>query len=321
MNTSNNARMPRVSIIIPAYNTATYIGNCLDSVFSQTYVDYETVVVNDGSPDTADLEKVLAPYRDRIIYVKQENKRAAGARNTAIRAARGEFLAFLDSDDCWLPHHLAQQMKRFEEDASLDLVYSNCVRMGDPRLKFMDRCPSRGPANFESLILERCQIPISTVVARKQVIVKAGGFDEHLLRCDDYDMWVRAAYYGAKIGYSLDVQAQANAGRPGSLALSSVKMLEAYLIILEKQTRTLPLSGAQRKFVSTRISDIQARYFIEQAKTQLGEGRFDQARQLFVEANKSLRQWKVSLALFGLSVAPVTTSKVIFIWQRVLSGS
>ena len=124
---------PKVSIIIPAYNTAGLIKGCLDSVFSQTYSDFETLVINDGSPDTLELEQVLQPYMDRIIYLKQENKRAAGARNTAIRNARGEFLAFLDSDDCWLPCHLAAQMNRLAEDTALDLVYANGMRIGDLR--------------------------------------------------------------------------------------------------------------------------------------------------------------------------------------------
>src|SRR5947209_17413292 len=158
---------PKVSIIIPAYNTAGLIKGCLDSVFSQTYSDFETLVINDGSPDTLELEQVLQPYMDRIIYLKQENKRAAGARNTAIRNARGEFLAFLDSDDCWLPCHLAAQMNRLAEDTALDLVYANGMRIGDLRrqVEFMRKCPSSGPATFEALVVERCQIPVYTVVA------------------------------------------------------------------------------------------------------------------------------------------------------------
>ena len=319
MNTIKNGRRPKVSIIIPAYNTATLITACLDSVLSQTFSDFETLVVNDGSPDTPELEKALAPYYDRIIYIKQENKRAAGARNTAIRKAQGEFLAFLDSDDVWLPHHLASQMKRFEEDPSLDFVYSNAMRMGNPRIRFMNRCPSHGPAGFEALVVERCQIPVSTVVARKAAIVRAGCFDESLLRCDDYDMWVRAAFYGAKIDYGRGIQAELNGGRPGSLGQSTIKMLEAYLTILQKLTQTLPLSDVQRKVVSDRLSEMNTRYLIERGKLQLGEGRFDQARALFAEANKSLRQWKISLALVGLAVAPAATSRLIFVWQRVQS--
>src|SRR5437667_7582647 len=207
---------PRISVIIPAYKTAHLIAGCLDTVMAQTFQNFEAVVVNDGSPDTPELEKVLAPYMDRIVYIKQPNKRAAGARNTAIQQARGEFLAFLDSDDSWLPEHLAAQMKLADADPSLDLIYSNALVVGNParEWEFMDRCPSNGEPTFAALITERCQIPISTVVVRKTALVKAGGFDETLPRCDDYDMWVRTAFHGAKIGYGRTVQAHLNAGRP-----------------------------------------------------------------------------------------------------------
>src|ERR1700733_4802273 len=228
---------PKVSVIIPSYKTAHFISACLDSVFAQTYQDFEAIVVNDGSPDTAELEKVLAPYlerhSDRIVYLKQENKRAAGARNNAIRNARGEFVAFLDSDDTWMPDHLASQMKLFADDPSLDLVYCDGILMLDAgERKFMDKNPSSGEATFEALIVERCQIPISTVVARKRTIVDAGLFDETLPRCDDYDMWVRSAFIGAKIGYTRKLGARFFVGRPGSLSQSKARMIEGYWNIL-----------------------------------------------------------------------------------------
>src|SRR5256885_9398759 len=82
--------MPKVSVIMPSYNTATFISESLESVFAQDYKDFEVIVINDGSPDTPELERVLEPYRDRIVYLKQENRRACGARNNGINQARGE---------------------------------------------------------------------------------------------------------------------------------------------------------------------------------------------------------------------------------------
>src|ERR1700689_944319 len=130
---------PKISIIIPSYKTADLIAACLDSAFAQTYTDFEAIVVNDGSPDTPELEKALQPYMDRIVYIKQENKRAAGARNNAIRNARGEFVAFLDSDDTWMPDHLSSQMQLFSADPSLGLTYSNgLVGMPGEEREFME---------------------------------------------------------------------------------------------------------------------------------------------------------------------------------------
>jgi glycosyltransferase involved in cell wall biosynthesis len=312
-------KTPKVSIIIPAYNTADLIGGCLQSVFAQTYQDFEAIVVNDGSPDTLELEKVLQPYIERIDYIKQPNKRAAGARNTAIRKARGEFLAFLDSDDAWLPEHLASQMGLFDKDPTLGMVYSNALLAGDPSgtLKFMDKCPSAGPATFEALVVERCQVSVSTVVVRKDAIVKAGLFDESLLRCDDYDMWLRTAFHGAKIGYSSNVQARLNEGRPGSLGQSTAKMAEAYWMILEKTARSLALSDAKGDLVRTRAVEIRSRYLLEEGKCRLQERQFDEARRLFSEANQHFRRPALGLAIAGLRIAPGATNKLISLWDRI----
>jgi len=298
---------------MPACNTAKLIAASLDSALQQTFQDFEVIVVNDGSPDTAELDEVLEPYLQKIVYIKQENKGAAGARNTAIQQARGEFLAFLDSDDLWLPDHLLSQMELFAEDPTLGLVYSNCFVFADPRRThtFMDRCPSQGPATFDALVVERCQIPISTVVARKSAIVMAGLFDEGLARCDDYDMWLRTAFHGAKVGYSRKVQARLNEGRPGSLGVSSARMQEAYWKILEKAKQTLPLSDRDREIVEGRAAEVRARYLIEEGKLFLRQGRFDGAKESFEEANAWRQMPKIRLVLFGLKISPWATSKLV----------
>ena len=91
----DQAGSPLVSVIIPAYDVAEFIGDALNSVFAQTFSDFEVIVINDGSPDTAKLERVLGPYMSRIVYLKQENRGVSAARNTGIAAARGSLIAFL----------------------------------------------------------------------------------------------------------------------------------------------------------------------------------------------------------------------------------
>ena len=119
----NKYHQARVSVIIPCYNTAGYVVETLESVFSQTYKDYEVVVVNDGSPDTPSLELALAPWRDKITYIKTENHGLAGARNNGIRASSGELVALLDSDDVWEPNYLEVQVSKLDENPSADIVY------------------------------------------------------------------------------------------------------------------------------------------------------------------------------------------------------
>jgi len=308
--------------VIPSYNTAELIARCLDSVFAQTYKDFEAIVVNDGSPDTVELERVLQPYLSRIIYIKQPNKRAAGARNTAIQHARGEFLAFLDSDDTWYTEHLSQQMKLFDDDPALDLVYANSLIVTPNReWPFMDGCPSRGKADFSALVVERCQIPVSTVVARKTAIVRAGLFDETLERCDDYDMWLRTAFYGSKIAYSDRLQARLAGGRPGSLGQSNAKMLKAYWMILEQTCRALPLTHSETVMVRNRSAEIKALYLWEEGKLQLYKRQFDKAQEFLSEANHYLRSTKVRLVLLGLKLAPRTTCGLASYWAQRQSSS
>ena len=322
MSSTQSNPAPKVSVIIPSYKTAGMIAACLDSAFAQTYSDFEAIVVNDGSPDTAELEKALQPYMDRIVYLKQENKRAAGARNNAIRQARGEFVAFLDSDDTWMPDHLATQMQLFADDPALDLVYANGLMVGDPAREheFMEKCPSAGPATFDALIMGRCSVSISTVVARKRTLVDAGLFDEKLLRCDDYDMWARAAFNGAKIGYTRKLGARFSCGRPDSLGQSKVKMTEGYWTILEKFKRTLPLNHADRDMIEKRAAKIRAKYLLEDGKCKLEERQYDKARQSIAEANGYLRKPSLSAAVLGLSIAPGVTAKLMLFWRRIRNG-
>lgn len=313
-----NASLPRVSVIIPSYNTAALIANCLDSVFAQTFPDYEIIVVNDGSPDTPQLEQVLQPYLGRVLYLRQANKGAAGARNAAIARAQGEYLAFLDSDDSWLPDHLSWQMELFNANPAPDLVYADAflIRNGAKPKTFMERCPSQGPATFEALVVESCQIPISTVLARKTAIVSAGGFDEKLGRCDDYDMWLRVAFSGARIAYSRKPQARLFLGRPDSLGGSQSKMTEATWKILQKTLVTLPLSLAQQELVRERAAEYRARHLLEQAKLQLREQHPDKARELFAEANLHFRKLKLSVAVRSLELAPQSACRLLAAWHR-----
>ena len=307
---------------MPAYNTAHLIEHALESVFVQTFREFEIVVVNDGSPDTPELERVLAPYQEKIVYIKQENKRAAGARNTAIRQAKAEFVAFLDSDDTWTPDHLDSQMKLFEQDPTLDMVYSNGILETPVSARnFMDICPSSGPATFVALVVERCQIPVSTVVARKRALEKAGLFDESLARCDDYHMWLRTAFWGAKIGYSHKVQARLSGIRPGALGASSVKMIEAYWKILENLMETLPLNGSQKNLVSQRALEARAYYLLAEGKIHLQEGRLREAQQSFSESNLQLQKPKLSLVLLGLKVAPGATRSLVALVNRIRNGA
>ena len=135
------AARPAVSVIIPAYRASGDIAVALDSVFAQTFPHFEVIVINDGSPDTAELEAALEPYRSRLRYIVQPNRGAGAARNTGIRAARGRYLAFLDADDRWHRDFLRRQTWLLDACADCDLVYTDASISGDTPLagrRFME---------------------------------------------------------------------------------------------------------------------------------------------------------------------------------------
>ena len=117
--------MKKVTIIIPAYNAAPFIERAINSVLSQTYTDYEIVIIDDGSTDNT--KETLLKYQNRIKYIYQENQGVAIARNTAILNTSSEFLAFLDSDDEWLPKKLELQMRLMKNNKDIDLVHTNDI--------------------------------------------------------------------------------------------------------------------------------------------------------------------------------------------------
>src|SRR4029450_6167613 len=206
------AGRPAVSVVIPAYRASADISVALDSVFAQTFPHHhEVIVVNDGSPDSAELETALAPYRARIHYIVQPNRGAGAARNTGIRAAKGRYLAFLDADDRWTPDFLERQLAFLEANPKCDLVYADALLSGESPLagrRFMDTAPSDGAVTLLSLVQQRCNIVLSTALARRAVVVKAGLFDEALRRGQDFELWLRLAWTGATLAYQRAVLAE-----------------------------------------------------------------------------------------------------------------
>jgi len=304
----NVPKEPKVSIIIPAYNTAQFIAEALNSVLAQTYSNFEAIVINDGSPDTEQLERAITAYRDRIVYIKQTNRRAAGARNTGICQSRGEYLSFLDSDDCLMPEALALQMQKFEDDPSLDLVYADAAKFDDSEgfggKTFMQECPSIGAATFERLVDEEVQVCIVGVVVRKAMVLKVGLFDESLRRCDDYDMWLRVAHAGGKIAYHRAILGKGRAGRPGSLGASDLGMLEAAIEILSNLDRKLHLSSGQSAMIRRRVAFHQAHHDRVMGKQHLARGDYQSAVVSLTRANSFFHSSKLSAVLLGLRTAP-----------------
>lgn len=183
--------MPKVSVIIPTYNAANYITEAIDSVLSQTFIDYEVIVVDDGSTDNT--RDIIRKYNGKIKYTYQKNSGTSAARNTAIRESRGEYLAFLDADDLWLPEKLEVQVKFLDQNPDLAFVCSDSYVI-DKSQKIINIW-AKGIRNYETFesLYEENFVLILTVLMRKSCLLNVGGFDEELIISQDYDLWLRIA--------------------------------------------------------------------------------------------------------------------------------
>jgi len=297
---------PLVSIIIPAYKVAPFIKETLDSVFAQTFPDYEAIVINDGSPDTDELERALRPYRERILYLRQENRGAGGARNAGLRVARGRYVAFLDGDDTYVPTFLSDQIQLIESNSGYDLVYADATNFGEFKpdgLTNMDVNQSRGEVDAEALICGRCNVITSAVLARRELILKVGLFDETLRNSQDFDLWIRLAKQGARFNY----QRKVLVGRriyAGSLASDPLKSFAGELRVLEKTKLRDDLTAAERSALEATAKLRGAAIELIKAKRCLLDGDFNSASRSFQFANEQLRSWKLRLVLIWLRLAP-----------------
>jgi glycosyltransferase involved in cell wall biosynthesis len=304
---SSAATAPLVSVIVPAYGAARYIGGTLDSVFAQTFTDYEVIVVNDGSPDSQELEHVLASYRKRIRYVVQENRGLAGARNTGIEVARGRFFAFLDADDQWEPEYLAFQVATMQADPTIDVHYTDGVIFGSGAhagRALMELNPSHREVTFHRLITRECVVPVCAALVRREAVLGARMFDPRLSsRCEDVDLWLRIAQRGGRIAWQPRRLARYRI-RHDSLSADAVRMVETYLQVLAKTKRIATLTPSDHEVLDRQITFENATLDLLKGKEALLTGDVHAATFYLRRANSRFHRLRVSLALLLLRLAP-----------------
>lgn len=190
--------MPVVSVVMAVYNGQRYLNESLDSVFAQTFTDYELICIDDGSED--DSINVMARYGDRVTIVRQSNSGQGAARNAGVRRASGRYIAFIDQDDRWYPDKLKQQVAALEADPHAVLVYSDSDRMDEnsrltQRAATMSERPSALASPLGRLIEEGLVLP-SSMLVRRDAFERVGGFDAHLRGFEDFDLSARLKQRG-----------------------------------------------------------------------------------------------------------------------------
>lgn len=189
--------MARVSVITPVYNGARTIARAIDSVLAQSFRDFEIIIVDDGSTDGT--AKIVENYGERITLLRESHAQQAAARNLAVKESRGEYLAFLDADDSWLPDKLARCIAALDRDHHFIMVYSNMVAIGadgaDLAIEMIPPPVAHAPS-MDDLLTRLWPIVPSTVVIRREAFDRAGGFSTAVAGCEDIYFWLAVREQG-----------------------------------------------------------------------------------------------------------------------------
>jgi|SRR5579871_175986 len=190
--------MPKVDVIIPAYNASRYLPFAIESVMAQTFEDWRILLVDDGSTDNID--ETVSPYTKqlgpKLKYVKQTNAGLPAARNTAIRNSSAEFLALLDADDVWLPCRLSESLRSFENRPQVGLSHGFISRIDQEGMiidTFARRHKHAEGRIAPYIYMRRVDLPCPTITFRRSCVDDVGLFDESLRATEDRDLWVRIA--------------------------------------------------------------------------------------------------------------------------------
>lgn len=313
---------PAISVLIPAYRVTAYIAEAVESALHQTREDHEVLVVNDGCPDTANLERALAPYLSRIRYIVQENGGPGAARNRGLAEARGRYVALLDGDDRWEPEYVRDQLRHVEADPSIELLYPNGMIFGGTPLDgTLGRTVSEaeGPVTFDALI-EGTKVVTNIAMIKREIVIRAGGWDPAVRHAEDFDLWMRIAALGARIVYNPSVLAGYRI-RPGSQTEDTVSMYAGQIYACEKALRTQSLTAYQLRLLRHRVAWATAHRHVVKGKAALAAGDAAGAREHFGLAFPLAGNRKLQLILAGLRLFPAATMAAIRMVEQSRKGN
>ena len=223
---------PFFSVIIPAYNREIFLKKSVDSVLAQTFMDFELIIIDDGSTDNT--PEVISSYKDkRLIHIQQQNSGVSNARNKGLTNAKGSFIAFLDSDDWWTENKLERTREFIEQFPDIMIFHTEEIWYRNNKLLEQLKKHKKPSGFVYKHALPLCCISISTAVIGQDVFKDIGTFDETLEACEDYDFWLRAVNK-YKVKLIPEYLTSKDGGRPDQLS-SSVWGLDRFRIkALEK---------------------------------------------------------------------------------------
>lgn len=276
-----------VSVVVPVYNRENFVRETFNSILQQTYKDIEIIAVNDGSTDSSlsILEEYKEKYPDKFLVIDQKNQGQVKSRNNAIKQARGEYIAFLDSDDLWLPEKLEKQIPLFINDVGL--VYSGIHNI-DTEGNIIDtelcREDIRGDIYHKLLVKNR--MTGGTVVLHRDVIDKVGLFDVEFAAAENWDLWIRVCkHFTADFVNQPLVKYRKH---PGNMSKDSLLMLNIINNILMKHCSNEPDSPE----IKTAINKARANYAYRKGIYLVSQADYKAARKNFKETLRLITGYK-----------------------------
>ena len=280
---------PEVSIVVPNYNTARYIGETLDSAFGQTFQNFELIVINDASPDSGELRQVLEPHFDRIVFIdKSANEGTSATRNLAVEHARAPVIAFLDADDIWFPTYL-EELHAFMTEGGYEMAYADAETFISGRegkhYDFLQHNPPQGEVTRRMLIDGICHILPTGTLILKDVFEAAGGFDPGVRRTEDFDLWMRLLFRGVRIGYLRKILFRFRLS-PGSGSGDTVVRIERSRDMWRILQRKLEFTEEENRVVERHIADTEAAIIRAKGRRAILQEDWAEARRMFGEASE-----------------------------------
>ncbi len=246
-------KKPLVSVIIPTYNRDYILFKAIESVLTQTFKDLELIVVDDGSTDRTPY--LITKYP--LIYVRKTRKGVASARNTGIKKARGDFIAFLDSDDVFVKNKIEKQLEFFEKNPDYKIVQTEEVWYKGSRLIRPKKIHHKAEGWFFHRAIKLCVVSMSTVLIKREVFDEVGLFDENFWVCEDYEFWLRVAIK-MPVGLIKENLVIKSGGRADQLSatkgldyyrtLALIKLFKNYQKDLNLEQKIMLFAEAKRKF-------------------------------------------------------------------------
>ncbi len=299
--------MPKVSVVIPTYQAKDDVKKAINSVLNQTFRNYEVIVIDDGSTDST--RQVLRSYGSRIRFFGEQHKGVSAARNRGIRASKGEYIAFLDSDDTWLPSKLALQVEILDTHPEIGFIFCDVAFMANEKILNATVFKSRGKPYSGSIykqVISKNFISTSAMIVRKKCFDRVGLFDELLQVSEDHDMWIRLARY-FKADY-VDKPLVVGRIRKKSLSRDEIRLQEGNIKLLKKTLKD------DSSLLNDR--DLLEKAFFPLIKRlgflYLKKGENKKARAFFKKYAVLKRQELSLLMLIVLSYLP--SQFILFLW-------